>query len=74
MLTASSPLADPGDSVVLQTLTSNGWVSVQTGTLGANDQAMFAVRLPAGHRYRVVLLPTARHGLSVSNTAAVPAR
>jgi hypothetical protein len=73
-LTASSPLADPGDSVVLQTLTSNGWVSVQAGPLDTSDQVEFAVRLPAGHLYRVALLPTARHGLSVSNTAAVPAR
>jgi hypothetical protein len=73
-LTASSPLAEPGDTVVLQTLTSSGWASVQAGRLGPDSQAEFPVRLPAGHRYRVVLLPTALHGLSVSNTAAVPAR
>jgi hypothetical protein len=73
-LTVSSPLADPGDHVVLETLTSGGWVSVQSGTLSASSRTEFTVRLPAGHLYRVVLPATTVHGLSVSNTAAVPRR
>jgi hypothetical protein len=73
-LTASSPLADPGDAVVLESQTASGWVAVQTGKLDGSGQAVFLVRLAAGHQYRVVLLPTTVHGLSVSNTAGVPQR
>jgi hypothetical protein len=66
---ATSPLADPGDTVVLQVLSSLAWKAVQTSKLDGDRQAQFMLR--AGLRpsaYRVVLLPTGVHGFSVSNT------
>jgi hypothetical protein len=72
MLTANSPLAVPGDTVVLQVQSGAGWLSVEKGKLNRARQAGFPVRLKARNSvYRVVLLPTASHGLSVSNTVTV---
>ena len=73
-LTASSPLAAPGDVVVLQRWTGGRWLSERIRRLDSADQAPFLVRSRArGRAYRVVLLATAAHGRSVSNPAAVTA-
>jgi hypothetical protein len=72
MVTVDSPLADPGDTVVLQVQAGAHWLNLQKGRLNQAMQAGFLVRLKARNSvYRVVLLPTASHGLSVSNTVAV---
>ena len=74
-ITASSPLADPGNTVVLQVQAGKQWRNVQTATLNGARQARFTVRSRImQHRYRVVLLPTASHGLSVSNAVMGPPR
>ncbi len=74
-ITASSPLAAPGNIVVLQILSGGHWMSQQMGRLNGTNQAQFMVRSRLKQRrYRVVLLPTASHGLSVSNAVTVPPR
>jgi hypothetical protein len=74
-VTASSPLAAAGDTAVLQILSGAHWLRLQAGRLDSSGQAGFQVPLRARQRmYRVVLLPTASHGMSVSNAVAVPPR
>ncbi|HTZ22382.1 MAG TPA: hypothetical protein VMC83_00170 [Streptosporangiaceae bacterium] len=74
-ITASSPLAEPGNTVVLQVLAGKHWMNVQMAKLNGARQARFTVRSRLmQRRYRVVLLPTASHGLSVSNAVMVPPR
>jgi hypothetical protein len=74
-ITASSPLAAPGNIVVLQVQSGQHWMSLQMGRLNGASQAQFMVRSRLRQRrYRVVLLPTASHGLSVSNAVTVPPR
>jgi len=71
-VTADSPLAVPGDTVVLQVQAGARWLNLQKGKLNLAGQAGFLVRPKARNSvYRVVLLPTASHGLSVSNTVTV---
>jgi len=75
VITASSPLADPGNTVVLQVQFGKHWTNVETAKLNAAKQAKFLIRSRFGQRkYRVVLLATASHGLSVSNAVMVPPR
>jgi hypothetical protein len=75
VVTADSPLAAPGDTVVLQVQFGARWLSVQKGHLNSASQAGFLVRLRATQSvYRVVLLPTASHGISVSNAVTVSPR
>jgi hypothetical protein len=75
VLTASSPLASPGNAVVLQVWTGMRWRNVQTRNLNGARQVTFVVRVPgAGREYRMVLLATAAHGLSLSNTVTTPLR
>jgi hypothetical protein len=75
MVTADSPLAVPGDTVVLQLQVGARWLNVQKGNLNRARQAGFLVRPRATKSvYRVVLLATASHGFSVSNTATVSPR
>jgi len=75
VVTASSPLASPGNAVVLQVWTGVRWRTVQARALNAARQATFLVRTAAQSReYRIVLLPTVTHGLSVSATVTVPPR
>jgi hypothetical protein len=75
VLTASSPLASPGNAVVLQVWTGVRWRSVQARVLSAARQATVRVRAAGQSReYRIVLLPTVGHGLSVSNTVTIPPR
>jgi hypothetical protein len=75
VLTASSPLASPGNAVVLQIWTGVRWRNVQVSSLNAARQVMFLIRAPAKSReYRMVLLPTIAHGMSVSKTVTVPPR
>ncbi len=67
-LTASSPLASPGDLVTLQVRAAGNWVNVSTQPLGEAGQAAFTVRIRRlPRRYRAVLDPTAAHGLSASS-------
>jgi len=74
-ITASSPLAAPGNTVVLQVLSGKRWMNLQMARLNDARQAQFAVRSrPMQRRYRVLLLPTASHGFSVSNAVTVPPR
>jgi hypothetical protein len=74
-ITASSPLADPGNIVVLQIQSGGHWMSLQMDRLNGANQAQFMVRSRLRQRrYRVVLLPTASHSLSVSNAVTVPPR
>jgi hypothetical protein len=75
MVTASSPLASPGNAVALQVWTGVRWRTVQARGLNAARQAAFLVRAaPQSQEYRVVLMPTVAHGLSVSATVTVPPR
>jgi hypothetical protein len=75
IVTADSPLAVPGDTVVLQIQVGAHWLNVQKGKLNQAGQAGFPVRPKARKSvYRVVLLPTASHGISVSNTVTVSPR
>jgi hypothetical protein len=75
VLTASSPLASPGNAVVLQIWTGLRWRNVQVKSLNAARQVTFLVRAPARSRkYRMVLLPTITHGMSVSNTVTASPR
>ena len=75
VITASSPLADPGNTVVLQALSGKRWMNLQMGKLNGARQAKFMIRSRLRQRrYRVVLLPTASHGLSVSNAVMIPPR
>jgi len=74
-ITASSPLADPGNTVVLQIQVGKRWVDVQKGKLNSARRAQFTLRSRLTQdRFRVVLLATASHGLSVSNAVMVPPR
>jgi hypothetical protein len=75
VITASSPLAAPGDTVVLQVLSGKHWMNLQLAKLNGARQAQFMVRSRLmQRRYQVVLMPTASHGLSVSNAVMVPPR
>jgi hypothetical protein len=75
VVAADSPLAVPGDTVVLQAQFGTRWLSVQKAKLNPARQATFLVRQGARKSvYRVVLLPTAFHGMSVSNTVTVSPR
>jgi len=75
VLTASSPLASPGNAVALQIWTGVRWRTVQVSSLNAARQVTFVIRAPARSReYRMVLLPTIAHGMSVSNTVTAPPR
>jgi len=75
LVSADSPLAVPGDTVVLQVQVGAHWTNVQKGRLNRAGQAGFPVRPKARKSvYRVVLLPTAAHGISVSNAVTVSPR
>ena len=75
LLTAGSPLASPGDKVVLQVWTGARWRNVQMRGLNGARQVTFLVRTPGtGREYRMVLLATAAHGLSPSNTVTIAPR
>jgi hypothetical protein len=61
--------------VVLQIWTGLRWRSVQVSDLNAARQVTFLIRAPARSReYRMVLLPTIAHGMSVSNTVIASPR
>lgn len=75
VVTASSPLAAAGDTVVLQVQAGAHWRNVQKAKLDGARQARFTVPSRARQReYRVVLLPTIAHAMSVSNAVMIPAR
>lgn len=72
-ITVSSPLAAPGNTVVLQIQSGRRWMTLQIARLNTDRKAQFIVRSRfMQRRYRVVLLPTASHGVSVSNAVTVP--
>jgi len=73
ILTARARFADVGDAVVLQELSGTVWSSIDERVLGWDHRAFFTVLVPrSGDRvYRVVLLPTAAHGSSVSGQVRV---
>ena len=72
VLTAGIPLATPGDAVVLQIWTGMRWRNVQMGDLNVACQVSFSVRVLATDReFRMVLLATAAHGLSPSETVTL---
>lgn len=71
-VTAGSPLAAPGDQVILQVRLGGRWVTLQVRELYLNDQVRFVVKAAAVERaYRVVLVATSAHGRSVSNAVIV---
>jgi hypothetical protein len=72
MLTASSPLASAGNMVVLQVQSGQRWTDVQARALDGARKVSFPVRAEPGRAYRMVLLPTAAHALSTSNTLTLP--
>ena len=75
MLTAGSPLASPGDAVVLQVWSGGRWHNAQARRLNGSRQITFVVRAPGqAQRYRAVLLATVDHGMSVSGTVTVASR
>jgi hypothetical protein len=75
MVAADSPLAAPGDTVVLQVQSGTRWLNVQKAQLNRARQAGFLVRSRARKSvYQVVLLSTAAHGISVSNRVIVVQR
>jgi hypothetical protein len=75
VVTASSPLAAPGDTVVLQVLAGTHWLDAAKAQLDGAGQAGFAVSSRVRQReYRVVLLPTVAHAMSVSNAVMIPPR
>jgi hypothetical protein len=75
VLTATSPLAAPGDAIVLQIWSGAGWQSLRARRLDSAGQATFLVRpRPRERVYRVVLRATFVHGRSVSSPVLVPAR
>lgn len=75
VLTASSPLADPGDAVVLQIWYRGAWLSVREHRLHRGGQAAFLIRpRPRSRVYRIVLLATVTHGRGASNPLTVPPR
>ena len=75
VLAGSSPLASPGDIVVLQVWSGTRWRGAAMRGLNGSGQVTFMVRAPGRpQQYRMVLLATANHGLSVSNTVTVSPR
>lgn len=73
ILTARARFADIGDTVVLQELSGTVWYTAGLRVLDWDYQASFTLLIPrSGDRvYRVVLLPTAAHGSSVSRQVRV---
>jgi hypothetical protein len=75
VLTVRSPLASPGDVVMLQAWSGTRWHNVQARHLNGSGQVTFLVRSPGKQqRYRAVLLGTMDHGMSVSAPVTVPSR
>jgi hypothetical protein len=69
---AGSPLAAPGDEVLLQVRLGSRWVTVQAGELYTDNRVRFVVKVAGVQRaYRVVLMATSAHGRSVSNAVIV---
>jgi hypothetical protein len=72
---ARSPLAAPGDEVILQVRLGGRWVTIQARELHTDNRARFVMKV-AGvrHAYRVVLVATSAHGRSVSRAVIVSSR
>jgi hypothetical protein len=74
-VTVSSPLASPGDAVVLQVWSGGRWHNVAARDLNGSRRVSFIVQAPVrAQQYRAVLLATEDHGMSVSAAVMVPSR
>lgn len=74
-LTAGSPLATPGDLVILQVRVGGRWLTLQVRALYVGDRVRFVVKIVGERRaYRVVLRPTKAHGRSVSKPITLTPR
>jgi hypothetical protein len=74
-VTARSPLAAPGDEVILQARLGGRWVTVQARELRTDNRVRFVVKVAGVRRaYRVVLVATSAHGRSVSNAVIASSR
>ena len=74
-VTAGSPLAAPGDEVILQARLDGRWMTVQARDLNTGNRVRFVVKVAVVRRaYRVVLVATSAHGRSVSNALIVSSR
>jgi hypothetical protein len=72
VLTAQSPEGGAHDAVVLQVQRGGSWHNLRVRMLNASGLARFGVRRHSAERvYRVVMIPTAAHGRSVSNQVPV---
>jgi hypothetical protein len=72
-LTASSPLAVPGNLAVLQIRSGGGWLSLRSHQLSQARQAVFVVPVRlVGQLYRVALIGTLTHGASASAPVVIP--
>jgi hypothetical protein len=72
VLTVTSPLAGPGDIVILQARSAGVWHTLRQEPL-TGGTATFTVKLqPKQRPYRIVLPHTRTHGQSVSNPAVAP--
>jgi hypothetical protein len=71
-VTAGSPLAIPGDVMILQVRIDGHWLTVQVRVLYVGNRVKFVVKILGERRaYRVVLLGTKAHGRSVSKPITV---
>jgi hypothetical protein len=74
-VTAKSPLAPPGDEVILQVRLGGRWVTIQACGLHTDHRVWFVLKVAGVRRaYRVVLVATSAHGRSVSNAVIVSSR
>ena len=72
---AKSPLAAPGDEVILQVRLGGRWVTVKARDLHTDNRVRFVVKVESMRlAYRVVLVATFAHGRSVSNAVIVSSR
>jgi hypothetical protein len=75
IVTANSPLAAPGDEVILQVRLGGRWVTVRARELRTDNRVRFVVEAAGVRRaYRVVLVATSAHGRSVSNAVIASSR
>jgi hypothetical protein len=74
-ITVTTDGGNPGDEVLLQIRTGNGWQPVSSTTLDGSGDAGFGVLTPA-HRaahYRVALARTPAHGYAETRVVVPPA-
>ena len=74
VLAVSTQYAHRGNVVQLEVQTGGSWTYLRAKRLNGAGKTTFVIsgRRLANHKVRVVLLATARHGASISNTQTVP--